>query len=186
MNTPSSKSRYHDIPEVGIRRLATYYRRLSEMTAGVAQVSCADLARALQLDPSLVSKGIEMKGIVGKPRVGYPLGEAVLAGTGSLGSAVLGYERFRSHGMQIGAAFDIDSQKIGQMVHGTEVRPLTALSDFIRNARTQLGLIATSHLELRTRPQTGPGAGNFAERGPLPLTGVPLLQAGNPHGSAAV
>ena len=130
------------------------------MTAGVAQVvSCADLARGLGLDPTLVRKDIEMTGIVGKPRVGYPLGDllrwienflgwsrpkaAVLVGTGSLGSALLGYEKFRSHGMQIVAAFDVDCEKIGQRIHGTEVQPLFFLPDFVRKTGTPLGIIAT-------------------------------------------
>jgi redox-sensing transcriptional repressor len=130
------------------------------MTAGVAQVvSCADLARVLGLDPTLVRKDIEMTGIVGKPRVGYPLGdlarwienflgwnrpkEAVLVGAGSLGSALLGYGKFRSHGMEIVAAFDVDCEKIGQMIHGREVKPLFLLPDFVRNKRILLGLIST-------------------------------------------
>ena len=130
------------------------------MTAGIAQVvSCADLARILGLDPTLVRKDIEMTGIVGKPRVGYPLGDllrwienflgwsrpkaAVLVGTGSLGSALLGYEKFRSHGMRIVAAFDVDCEKIGQRIHGTEVQPLFFLPDFVRKTGTPLGIIAT-------------------------------------------
>jgi redox-sensing transcriptional repressor len=130
------------------------------MAAGVVHVvSCADLARALGLDPTLVRKDIEMTGIVGKPRVGYPLGElarwlenflgwnrpkgAVLAGAGSLGSALLGYEKFRRHGMEIVAAFDIDPEKIGQHIHGKEVQPLMFLPDVVRRTRTLLGLIAT-------------------------------------------
>ena len=68
---------------------------------------------------------------------------AVLVGAGSLGSALLGHEKFRSHGMQIVAAFDVDSEKIGQRIHGTEVRPLFSLPDFIRGTATPLGLIAT-------------------------------------------
>jgi redox-sensing transcriptional repressor len=152
---------HHDIPEATLRRLPIYYRWLQETaaTGTVHAVSCADLARALGLDPTLVRKDIETTGIVGKPRVGYPLGDlvawienflglnrpkaAVLAGTGSLGSALLGYGKFRSHGMQIVAAFDIDSEKIGQTIHGTEVQPLFCLSDFVRHRRALLGLIAT-------------------------------------------
>ena len=100
-----------------------------------------------------------MNGIVGIPRVGYLLGElarwienflgwsrpkaAVLAGTGSLGSALLRYEKFRSHGMRIVAAFDVDCEKIGQRIHGTEVQPLFFLPDFVRKTGTPLGIIAT-------------------------------------------
>jgi redox-sensing transcriptional repressor len=100
-----------------------------------------------------------MTGIVGKPRVGYPLAEliawienflgwnrpknAVLVGAGSLGTAMLGYERFRTHGMEIVAVFDIDSEKIGQHIHGKEVQPLMFLPDVVRQKNAILGLIAT-------------------------------------------
>ena len=189
-----------EIPEASLRRLPVYYRSLQGMVvAGVSQVSCADLARALGLDPTQVRKDIEMTGIVGKPRVGYPLGElvrwienflgwnrpkeAVLAGAGSLGSALLGYEKFRRHGMQIVAAFDIDPEKIGQRIHGREVQPLMFLPDFVRQHKIQVGVIATPagggaigggsdgvrrhsrHLELRSGPPAGPGPRHFAERG---------------------
>jgi redox-sensing transcriptional repressor len=149
-----------EIPEAGLRRLPVYYRSLQGMAAaGVSQVSCADLARVLGLDPTQVRKDIEMTGIVGKPRVGYALDElvrwienflgwnrpkdAVLAGAGSLGSALLGYERFRRHGMQIVAAFDTDPEKIGQRIHGREVQPLGFLPAFVRQHKTPAGVIAT-------------------------------------------
>jgi len=100
-------TRLHEIPEASLRRLPIYYRCLRDMqTSGMTQVSCSDLARFLGLDPTQVRKDIEMTGIVGKPRVGYALGElirwvenflgwnrpkeAVLAGAGSLGSALFG------------------------------------------------------------------------------------------------
>jgi redox-sensing transcriptional repressor len=161
MKATGSNPRHHDIPEASLRRLPLYYRCLQDMksTGSALAVSCADLARTLGLDPTLVRKDIEMTGIIGKPRVGYPLGAlaswienflglnrpkaAVLAGTGSLGSALLGYQKFRTHGMQIVAAFDVDSEKIGQRIHGTEVQPLFFLPEFVRNAGIPLGLIAT-------------------------------------------
>ncbi len=160
MKAPKSDIRPHEIPEASLRRLPIYYRSLQQMMiAGVAQVSCAELARVLGLDPTQVRKDIEMTGIVGKPRVGYPLGdlvrwienflgwnrpkEAVLVGAGSLGSALLGYEKFRSHGMKIVAAFDVDPEKIGQRIHGREVQPLMFLPDFVRQTQTLVGVIAT-------------------------------------------
>jgi redox-sensing transcriptional repressor len=160
MKAPKSDIRPHEIPEASLRRLPIYYRSLQQMMiAGMAQVSCADLARVLGLDPTQVRKDIEMTGIVGKPRVGYPLvdlvrwienflgwnrpKEAVLVGAGSLGSALLGYEKFRSHGMKIVAAFDVDPEKIGQRIHGREVQPLMFLPDYVRQTHTLVGVIAT-------------------------------------------
>jgi len=148
------------IPEASLRRLPIYYRSLQAMSlAGASQVSCSELARVLGLDPTQVRKDIEMTGIVGKPRVGYTLGEllawlenflgwnrpkeAVLAGAGSLGSALLGYEKFRHHGMLIVAAFDTDPEKIGGRIHGREVQPLMFLPDFVRQRKARIGIIAT-------------------------------------------
>ena len=77
-----SNSRGQAIPEAALRRLPLYYRILQvTMTTGVTNVSCADLARVLGLDPTLVRKDIEMTGIVGKPRVGYPLSGPDCAGS---------------------------------------------------------------------------------------------------------
>ncbi len=160
MKVPRPNARPNEVPEASLRRLPIYYRFLQQMVIdGVAQVSCADLARGLGLDPTQVRKDIEMTGIVGKPRVGYALADlvhwlenflgwnrpkgAVLVGTGSLGSALLGYEKFRSHGMEIVAAFDIDPEKIGRRIHGREVQPLMFLPDFVRRTQTLLGVIAT-------------------------------------------
>jgi redox-sensing transcriptional repressor len=66
-----------------------------------------------------------------------------LAGTGSLGSALLGYERFRHHGLEIVAAFDIDPEKIGRQIHGREVLPLISLPEFVGRSQTLVGVIAT-------------------------------------------
>ena len=160
MQSDDAKTRRREIPEASLRRLPIYYRFLQKMAVdGVVRVSCADLARGLGLDPTQVRKDIEMTGIVGKPRFGYPLvhligwlenflgwnraKSAVLAGAGSLGSALLGYEKFRKHGMEIMAVFDIDGAKIGQRIHGKEVQPLGFLPDFVRRTHTLLGLIAT-------------------------------------------
>ncbi|MCX6627477.1 MAG: hypothetical protein NTW28_07600, partial [Candidatus Solibacter sp.] len=73
MRVPGS-SFHREVPEASLRRLPVYYRSLQEMmVAGVAQVSCADLARILGLDPTQVRKDLAATGIVGKPRVGYYL-----------------------------------------------------------------------------------------------------------------
>jgi len=151
MKGHSSTPRPHEIPEASLRRLPIYYRFLQQMAIDkVTRVSCADIARGLGLDPTQVRKDIEMTGIVGKPRVGYPLADlvhwienflgwnrpkgAVLAGAGSLGSALLGYEQLNSHGMQIVAAFDIDPEKIGRQIQGRGVRPFAPLPAIVGRA----------------------------------------------------
>jgi redox-sensing transcriptional repressor len=156
--TPAPKPR--NIPEVSFRRLPRYYHLLQEMVAeGAVFVSCSGIGKALNLDPTQVRKDIEVTGIVGKPKVGYPTGllvrrieeflgwnntkQAVLVGAGSLGSALLGYDRFRKFGVNIVAAFDKDPEKVGQMIHGKEVFALDTLPERIRQMHVYLGVIAT-------------------------------------------
>ena len=105
MRTPGSTPTANTIPEASLRRLSIYYHLLQAMTlTGVANVSCTQIAAALNLDPTQVRKDIEVTGMAGKPKVGYPLtalvrwietflglnntNEAVLVGVGSLGSLV--------------------------------------------------------------------------------------------------
>ena len=148
------------IPEGSLRRLPVYHRLLQEMAASeIRQVSCSVIARALDLDPTQVRKDIEVTGIVGKPKVGYVtltlmrwiedfLGwnnskEAFLVGAGSLGSALLGYGKFRQFGLNIIAAFDTDPYKVGQPIHGKEVLHLDQLLDLAQRMHIHLGVIAT-------------------------------------------
>src|SRR6185312_15051049 len=52
-------------------------------------------------------------------------------------------EKFRSHGMEIVAVFDIASYKIGRRIHGRHVESLAFLPDFVQREHIPLGLIAT-------------------------------------------
>ncbi len=148
------------VPEGSVRRLPLYHRQLHDICAsGMPYVSCSVLARALDLDPTQVRKDIEVTGIVGKPKVGYPaaglmrwienfLGwnntkEAFLVGAGSLGSALLGYEKFRELGFDVVAAFDTNPYKVGTQIHGKEVLHLDKMVDLIQRMHIHIGVIAT-------------------------------------------
>lgn len=149
-----------NIPEASLRRLPIYHQLLQEMMlTGTPNVSCTTIAAALKLDPTQVRKDIEATGIVGKPKVGYPLitlvqwienflgwnntNEAFLVGVGSLGSALLGYEKFRRLGFNLVAAFDTDPEKVGRAVAGVEVRHLNEMVDLAQRMHIHIGVIAT-------------------------------------------
>jgi len=155
-STPSARN----IPEASLRRLPIYHRLLQAlMLTGVANVSCTTIAAALDLDSTQVRKDIEATGIVGKPKVGYSLvvlarwiehflgwdntNEAVLVGVGSLGSALLGYQKFRQLGFDLVAAFDTDPGKVGQSIAGKEVLHLDKLIELVCRLHIHLGVIAT-------------------------------------------
>ncbi|MEN6644977.1 MAG: redox-sensing transcriptional repressor Rex [Armatimonadia bacterium] len=147
-------------PEPTLRRLPSYYRFLTELAhEGRALVSCTHIAHEFGLDPTQVRKDLAVTGITGKPKVGYEvpslieaikqfLGwdnvtEAFLVGAGSLGTALLGYEGFKEHGLNIIAAFDVDEGKVGQKLHGKQVLPLSKLSNLAQRMHIHLGIITT-------------------------------------------
>lgn len=160
MGNQSPNPARRTIPDASLRRLPVYHHLLQEMMlTGVPNVSCTAIAAALNLDSTQVRKDIEATGIVGKPKVGYPLivllhwienflgwnstNEAFLVGAGSLGSALLGYEKFRTLGFNLIAAFDTDPQKIGRSIAGKEVLHLDRLVELGRRMHIHLGVIAT-------------------------------------------
>ncbi len=146
------------ITEPSLRRLPGYHHFLTELQVrGARHVSCSTIGRELKLDPTQVRKDLEITGITGRPRVGYGLADlihaiesflgwnhakrACLAGAGSLGHALLGYERFRQCGLDILAAFDTDPRRIGQPVAGCEVYALDALPELVRRMDIHIGIV---------------------------------------------
>lgn len=146
------------IPEPTLRRLPLYHRLLKELPEEAAPaISCTEIGRQLNLDPTQVRKDLEMAGLTGKPRVGYPVAEtlegiaaflgwefareAVLVGAGSLGSALLGYRKFEECGLRIVAAFDRDPSKIGARIHGKVVLESGRLPELARRMGVLIGII---------------------------------------------
>jgi redox-sensing transcriptional repressor len=159
-NHDKPSSLHRSAPEPTLRRLPTYRRFLVQLQRqGRSQVSCTHIADDLGLDPTQVRKDLAVTGIVGKPKVGYEVGmliaaidgflgwdnatEAFLVGAGSLGTALMGYEGFREHGLNIIAAFDVDERKFGQKIRGKAIMPLPKLPNLAQRMHIHLGIIAT-------------------------------------------
>jgi redox-sensing transcriptional repressor len=64
-------------------------------------------------------------------------------GAGSLGTALLGYQGFTEHGLNIVAAFDLDEEKIGEKIHGKMIMPLHKLPNLAARMHIHLGVITT-------------------------------------------
>lgn len=148
------------IPEPSLRRLPQYHHYLVELEAqGVHVVSCSLIGRDLRCLPVQVRKDLQFTGIIGKPKIGYSVGEliaaietflgwnnvneAFLVGAGNLGTALLGHERFSRFGLNIVAAFDTDASKVDQWIHGKAVLSLDKLADLARRMSVHLGIITT-------------------------------------------
>jgi redox-sensing transcriptional repressor len=126
---------------------------------GKSLVSCSSIGQDLKLQPIQVRKDLQFTGIVGRPKVGYSVPEliatlenflgwdsinqAVLVGVGSLGTALLGYEQFSTHGLTIVAAFDSNPKKAGQVVHDRVILSLDDLERVARREGILTGIITT-------------------------------------------
>lgn len=146
------------VPEPTLRRLPLYLRFLQRLMAeGVERISCPIIAAEFKLDHTQVRKDLAATGIVGKAKIGYPVeslvnsietflgwndtATAFLMGVGSLGTALLGYERFGRNGIEIAAAFDVNPDKVGQRVHGREVMHAEKLPNLALRMHVHIGIL---------------------------------------------
>jgi len=146
------------ISRSALKRLPLYLHLLENLTVqGIQSVSCTQIAKEFDLEPTLVRKDIEMTGEVGTARIGFKveslihkiknfLGwdkqqDAFLIGAGNLGKAILGYKDFKKYGLNVVAAFDNDSKKVGTKVFGYRVYPTSKFSSLARSKHIQVGII---------------------------------------------
>ena len=146
------------IPEPTLRRLPIYYQYLKKIEAEkVEYISCTVISEDLHFVPIQVRKDIEMTGVLGKPKVGYSVkllidgiedflgwknsSDVFLAGAGSLGAAILGYQGFKEYGLNLVAAFDTDPEKIGTLIHGRKVYNIKKMPDLIDRMKVKIGII---------------------------------------------
>jgi redox-sensing transcriptional repressor len=122
-------------------------------------VTSAQIAEALDIDPTQVRKDFSAIGLIGTGRVGFDVCEvcrairralgfnvrhdAVLVGTGHLGSSILAYGGFARYGLHIVAAFDTDRNRVGTEIAGCRVKSVRALKPFVRNHGIRLGIVTT-------------------------------------------
>lgn len=143
-----------------LERLMQYYRFLAELAArrALPTVTSAQIAVALDVDPTQVRKDFAAIGLMGIGRVGYDVHEvcytirmvlgldqkheAVLIGTGHLGGALLAYSGFGRYGLHVTAAFDNDGDAVGGKIAGHVVQPMEAMRSFLRRQRIRLAILA--------------------------------------------
>lgn len=149
------------LPLTTVQRLPSYLRVVREMRRlGREVVSSARLGELLGLEAVQVRKDFGFIGISGLPKMGYQVEElvlaiehclnwnqvrdAVLVGVGHLGMALLGYEGFRAHGLDICAAFDIDPALAGLVVNSTPVWHMDLLEPELRRLGARMAILTVS------------------------------------------
>ncbi|WP_041611052.1 redox-sensing transcriptional repressor Rex [Treponema primitia] len=142
-----------------VRRLPSYLHAIRQLQSeGSEYISGTLIAQELNLEPIQVRKDLAITGISGKPKKGYPVDalidaierflgwasmqDVIVVGAGNLGSALMGHQEFRSHGMNIVAAFDKNPQKIGTSIHGIPVLNLDDLETEIHKSGVKVAILA--------------------------------------------
>ncbi|AQQ71606.1 Redox-sensing transcriptional repressor rex [Limihaloglobus sulfuriphilus] len=154
METKEIKS----ISKAAIRRMPLYLSLVKQQIAmGEKTLSSTFIAEKLNTEAIQVRKDLAATGVVGQPRLGFcseelaaaierllgwdNLQEAFLIGAGNLGSALIGYEPFIENGLNIVAAFDNDSDKIGTEIRGVKVLSIDRLENLIGRMHIKLAIL---------------------------------------------
>lgn len=141
-------------------RLPIYLSLLQEKEKeGVEYISATTIANLLDLNHVQVRKDLSCASSAGRPKVGYEtkvlikdLQEfldynntkvAVVVGAGDLGKALLGYNGFRSYGLNVVAGFDTDLALCGSQIKGKPIFHTDMLEEKVKELNVVIGIITT-------------------------------------------
>ncbi|UCD52014.1 MAG: redox-sensing transcriptional repressor Rex [Phycisphaerales bacterium] len=150
--------RYHKIPDETVRRLPIYLRGLMlSADQGREHICSKSLAEYVGVPSWQIRKDFSYFGDFGTPGVGYHIERlareikkilrldvirrTALVGVGDLGSALLAYPGFRTYGLDIVAAFDVNPRKVGKRISGVEVEGLEGIAD-LKQRKISLAIVA--------------------------------------------
>ncbi len=146
------------LPEPTIRRLPwylSYVRMLDNLH--VEYVSSTQISKELNVQSSQIAKDLSFLNIRGKTRIGYEvrslvkeledfLGfnehhDAVVIGTGSLGTALMQDHGLEHYGLNIVAGFDVRQEVIGKTMGGVPVLDINELAAWQREHGVSIAIL---------------------------------------------
>ena len=148
------------IPEATIRRISSYQRILYQINEeGIKVASSSEIAKRCGIKPAQLRKDLAYFGEFGVRGKGYYVEElrsnfkrilgvtntwkVVLVGAGNLGSALLAYKEFLSHGFIINAVFDKFPESARPQKPGAPpVLPMEDLKSVVRKRKIEIGIVA--------------------------------------------
>lgn len=156
---PQDTSSEPAVPKAVVSRLSLYLRELQQIVRDSSPTtSSTELGKRLGFTNAQVRKDLAYFGQFGYPGIGYRCDELIhaikkilgtnhswpiaLVGLGNLGRALLGYRGFSHQGFHIVAVFDNDPQKVGTMVDGIPIYPLSKLSELVTQQGIRLAILA--------------------------------------------
>ncbi len=144
------------ISKQALRRLPYYLEYLKKQRdeKQVVNISATIVANDLHLNEVQVRKDLAAVSVTGgKPKTGYVITElitdlecflgynntkeAIIAGVGKLGSALLSYDEFARYGLHIVAAFDTNEE----IVDNVKIFPAKKMADLCERLHAHIGII---------------------------------------------
>jgi redox-sensing transcriptional repressor len=146
------------IPEIVIIRLASYLRCLKyAKSQGEKVVRSSDISILCGIKPDVIRRDFSHFGDFGVRGRGYGIDKlivqirknlginrkknVILIGVGSLGTALLKYQGFRTANFNFIAAFDINPKKIGKKIGETIIYNIKEVNSFIEKNKIKIALL---------------------------------------------
>ena len=149
------------LPEPTIRRLPwylSYVRMLDNLH--VEYVSSTQISKELNVQSSQIAKDLSFLNIRGKTRIGYEVSrlvteledflgfnkhhDAVVIGTGSLGTALMQDRGLENYGLNIVAGFDVRPEVIGTRIGHLPVYAINDLASWQRKHKVSIAILTVS------------------------------------------
>lgn len=158
--TPNAADRRRcPIPQPALGRLPWYLAAVSALDdAGVEYISSTQLSRRVNVEATQIAKDLSYLGIRGKTRIGYEVAalnrslveflgfrrshKAVIAGVGSLGSALLADSGLHRYGLDIVAALDINPSLIGTVMAAVGIHHIDHAKHLVQSLHAEIGVLA--------------------------------------------
>jgi redox-sensing transcriptional repressor len=153
-------SKVGDRLTVGVAaRLSQYLRVLTQAKKmGKDKISSQEISEYTNINATQIRRDLSAFGKFGKRGVGYNI-EALVAeirkilrtqgqhnialfGAGRLGQAIASSTIFADHGFNIAAAFDVDTEKVGQPIGETVISDYSRLRSLIREKNIIVAVLA--------------------------------------------
>ncbi len=149
-----------EIPDIVIGRLPIYLRALTNMAVNGEKLTTSshELGERLGISSAQIRKDLSHFGEFGKQGTGYHINYLIeqlrqilhldrewpvaLIGAGHIGHALASYNGFQHRGFRIAWLFDNDPAKVGQMVGGLPIQPITEMVETLNREKTQMVVLA--------------------------------------------
>ncbi|MBL7156614.1 MAG: redox-sensing transcriptional repressor Rex [Candidatus Omnitrophica bacterium] len=147
------------IPESTVSRLFLYLREIVVLCGmNIRTISSAELGERVNLSDVQVRKDLGHVGQFGTSGAGYDTEElktalekilgknkvwnVAVVGAGHLGSALLTYPGFKTHNLNMVAAFDSEDKKIGKKISNVTIQNISEILKNIKDKKVTIGVVA--------------------------------------------